>query len=219
MSENNGIHQAMANVLKDLRAIGKNNKNEGPQKYNYRGIDDIYNEIKPLFGKYGVYCMPEVIDYEMKQLSLSPDRNGNPRSQSMTTAIVMFKFYHSDGSSVSCKTIGEGRDSGDKSMNKALIAAHKYALTQILCIPTEDVKMDDADRTDPEEPILPEMATEDQRRELGGLLVLYYGEGETKLFMEGLTSMMGRRVKSSAELTREEADEAIESVRLWLAKK
>lgn len=47
------------------------------------------------------------------------------------------------GSSISCTVMGEGRDTSDKATNKAMAAAHKYALLQTFCIPTEDIGQDD----------------------------------------------------------------------------
>ena len=44
---------------------------------------------------------------------------------------------------------GEGMDSGDKSSNKAMSVAFKYACFQVFCIPTEEMKDPDAD-TPPE---------------------------------------------------------------------
>jgi hypothetical protein len=57
-------------------------------------------------------------------------------------SIITMKFtaYAEDGSSVSSTTVGEAMDSGDKSMNKAMSTAYKYALMQIFCIPTVDDK-------------------------------------------------------------------------------
>jgi hypothetical protein len=53
---------------------------------------------------------------------------------------MKFTAYTEDGSSVSSITVGEAMDSGDKSMNKAMSVAYKYALMQIFCIPTEEEK-------------------------------------------------------------------------------
>lgn len=53
---------------------------------------------------------------------------------------MKFTFFAEDGSSVSSTTIGEAMDTGDKSMNKAMSTAYKYALMQIFCIPTEEDK-------------------------------------------------------------------------------
>jgi hypothetical protein len=47
-------------------------------------------------------------------------------------------FVADDGSSVECVTVGEAMDSGDKSSNKAMSAAMKYALLEVFCVPTED---------------------------------------------------------------------------------
>jgi hypothetical protein len=47
-----------------------------------------------------------------------------------------------DGSRVSTEVIGEAADTGDKSTNKALSIAYKYALFQLLCIPTEAIDPD-----------------------------------------------------------------------------
>ena len=35
-----------------------------------------------------------------------------------------YKFCHEDGSSVTCQTVGEAMDSGDKATNKAMAIAH-----------------------------------------------------------------------------------------------
>mgnify|MGYP000196155837 CR=1 FL=1 len=59
-----------------------------------------------------------------------------------TRLLVGYSFYAADGSSVRAVVAGEAMDSADKSTNKAMSAALKYALLQIFCVPTE---MDDAD--------------------------------------------------------------------------
>ena len=52
---------------------------------------------------------------------------------------MQYTFWTVDGTSVECSVIGEGMDSGDKATNKAMAIAHKYALLQTFCIPTEDM--------------------------------------------------------------------------------
>jgi hypothetical protein len=42
-----------------------------------------------------------------------------------------------DGSTHTIRTVGEAMDSADKSSNKAMSAAYKYAAMQAFCIPTE----------------------------------------------------------------------------------
>jgi hypothetical protein len=55
---------------------------------------------------------------------------------------MRFTLYAADGSSVDTEAIGEAMDSGDKGMNKAMSYAYKYAMLQLLCIPTEAIDGD-----------------------------------------------------------------------------
>lgn len=52
---------------------------------------------------------------------------------------VKYTFYAEDGTSVTATVTGEGMDSGDKSLNKAMSIAFKYACFQVFCIPTEEM--------------------------------------------------------------------------------
>lgn len=134
MSEKKGeqIFKALAGVMGEIQAIGKDNRNE-VQKYNFRGIDDVYNTLQPLMAKYKVFTVPKVIDER------SEERNSKHGGVLIYRILkVEYTFYTTDGSSVSLTVIGEGMDSGDKASNKAMAAAHKYAFIQLFSIPTED---------------------------------------------------------------------------------
>jgi hypothetical protein len=51
---------------------------------------------------------------------------------------VKFLFCSAeDGSAIECRVVGEAMDSADKSTNKAMSAAMKYACILTFCIPTE----------------------------------------------------------------------------------
>ena len=63
-------------------------------------------------------------------------------------SLVKMKYHFQstvDGSEIQAVVYGEGMDSGDKSMNKAMAVAMKYACFQVFCIPTEEMKDPDAD--------------------------------------------------------------------------
>lgn len=64
-----------------------------------------------------------------------------------TNILVSFKFFAQDGSYVESELAGEAMDSGDKSTNKALSAALKYCLAQMLLIPFDMV---DSEKDSPE---------------------------------------------------------------------
>lgn len=143
-----GIYQAMAAILAEIPSIGKDNRNKD-QGFQYRGIDDVYNALHPLLAKHKVFMAPTVLS------RTSEDRaTKNGGALQCVTLSVEYRFFHADGSSISCTVMGEGRDTSDKATNKAMAAAHKYALLQTFCIPTEDIGQDDPDAETPE-PVQP----------------------------------------------------------------
>jgi len=125
------IYAAMAGVMNDMVAIGKDKKNQA-QGFNYRGIDDAYNALQPIMAKNGVFNTPEVIEKWREERT-----NAKGTILAFTVLRMKYTFYADDGSSVYCIVEGEGMDSGDKSSNKAMAIAHKYALMQTFCVPTE----------------------------------------------------------------------------------
>jgi len=131
MSSN--IYQAMAEVMKDVEAISKDQQNKS-QGFKFRGIDDVYNAVHPIFAKHGVFTVPTVLDERTEERST---RSGGNLIYRILT--MKYTFFASDGSNVEAVVIGEGMDSGDKGANKGMAIAHKYALLQTLCIPTEDM--------------------------------------------------------------------------------
>ena len=128
------IYQKINAIMADMPAIGKNKKNQ-QQGFQYRGIDDVMNALNPLLVKHGVFLAPEVLDRKREERAT---KNGGVIA--FTVLTVRYTFYAaSDGSSLSAVVTGEGMDSADKSTNKALSGAMKYALFQLLCIPTEEM--------------------------------------------------------------------------------
>ena len=133
------IYESMAAVMEDCGAVAKNDRNQ-KQGYKYRGIDAVMNALNPALRKNKVFVVPEVLEQEREE-RLS--REGNTLIYSVTK--VRYTFYAEDGSSISAVVIGEGMDSGDKSMNKAMSAAFKYACFQSFCLPTEEMRDSEED--------------------------------------------------------------------------
>ena len=128
----NGIYKAIAAILSDVGAVGKDGQNAF-DKYRYRSIDAVMNAMHPAMAKYGVFVMPEVLEQSREERG---SRNGGVLIYSIIK--VRYTFYAEDGSSLTATVIGEGMDKGDKSVNKAMSAAFKYALFQVFCIPTDE---------------------------------------------------------------------------------
>lgn len=140
----NKIFDAIVGAMSDIGAIGKNRKND-QQNYNFRGIDDIYNALQPALIKRGIVVVPKVVNTHREERA---SKKGGLLIY--TTLTVEFTFYCAeDGSSVTACTIGEGMDSGDKSANKAMSAAYKYAIFQTLAVPTEEHVDSEKDSPEP----------------------------------------------------------------------
>lgn len=130
------IHVAICGMLSEVEHIEKNKKNVS-QGFMFRGIDDIYNSIHPLFSKHKVFPTCEIVKFETET---GVNSKGNTVYQAKIHARYM--FYAEDGSYVPTEVIGIGVDQGDKHGNKAMSVAYKYAILQLLCIPTEAVDPD-----------------------------------------------------------------------------
>lgn len=138
------IFAAMCNAMADIEAVGKNQINQ-QQKFKYRGIDDAMNALFPVMQKHRLFLTPEVLEHRREERQT---KSGGNLIYSILK--VRYTVYTDDGSSVSAIVIGEGMDSADKSSNKAIAAAMKYAIFQLFCIPTDDMTNDDPDKASPE---------------------------------------------------------------------
>jgi hypothetical protein len=126
------IYQAINSIMQDIEAIGKNKKN-AQQGYSFRGIDDMYNALQPLFKKHAVFITSNVLESKREERLT---KSGG--ALIYTIAKCQFKFFTIDGSFIESVLEGEAMDSGDKSTNKAMSTALKYALMQMFLIPTEE---------------------------------------------------------------------------------
>ena len=143
----NLIYKKMSDVMKDVGAIGKDQKNT-QQGFKFRGIDQFVNALYPALTKHGVFMSPRAVDFhqELKDVVRGSGKAGVDKHVSI---LMEYDFYAEDGSKVTVGPVpAEGLDSGDKATNKALSAALKYALIQTFSIPTED--MAEADFESPE---------------------------------------------------------------------
>lgn len=144
---NNLIYKKMSDVMKDVGAIGKDQKNT-QQGFKFRGIDQFVNALYPALTKHGVFMSPRATSFthELKDVVRGSGKAGVDKHVSI---LMEYDFYAEDGSKVTIGPVpAEGLDSGDKATNKALSAALKYALIQTFSIPTED--MAEADFESPE---------------------------------------------------------------------
>jgi len=209
MSETNGIYKAMAAVMAEMNAIGKDKMTDARAgSFHYRGIDDVYNAINPLLGKHQIFVLPSA---QERTTETRVTKTGT--SMEVVTVRMHYTFAHSDGSCVECTTIGEAMDSGDKATNKAMAIAHKYAILQTFCIPTEDMPDPDAEAHElaPRQKVQaqreaakaanPEPMTAEQSKALMAYLTQKHGNNREGYLAE-LSQFFERKISSSRELTK-----------------
>lgn len=133
------IHQALALVMRDTTPVGKDQVNQH-QRYNFRGIDDLMSAVAGPMRAHGVFVVPEVIDRVTEQ-----------RGKMVNVTLTMrYRLYGPAGDHIEAVVPGEASDTADKATNKAMSAAFKYLLLQVLMIPVDARSIDDGDRHHPE---------------------------------------------------------------------
>ena len=137
------IYAAITAIMADVGFIAKAEKNV-QQGFMFRGIDTVMNELHAIFAKHKVFILPEVVGCEEQWRATAKGS-----SMKHTKLTIRFHFVADDGSEVTVTNVGEAMDTGDKSVNKAMSIALKYALMQMLLIPTKEDK--DPDRVTPPE--------------------------------------------------------------------
>ena len=213
-----GIYKAMAKIAAEIGAIGKDKKCQQGASFSYRGIDDVYNALNPIMAKNGVFVLP--IAHERTSENRAT-RNGG--AMEIVVMRMEYQFCHEDGSSVTCQTVGEAMDSGDKATNKAMAIAHKYAILQAFCIPTEDMEDPDAAAL-PLSPVDKKQIEKDRaaakannpnppsdpQRKMFMSMMSKKHNGNRDAILDDLSKYFGRKIASSNELTKAEISEMIE---------
>lgn len=144
--ETEKIFEAVNAVMADVGTVGKNRTNE-QQKYRFRGVEDVMNALSPAFIKNKIFCVPCVKKKEREER-----KNAKGGNLIYTLIEVEYTFFSAeDKSHIQVTILGEGMDTGDKSVNKALSAAFKYACFQLFCIPTEELHDSEEDHYEVED--------------------------------------------------------------------
>lgn len=138
------VYAAINAVQKVLAAEGitKSRRNT-TQNYQFRGIDDMYNVVSGIVAEKGLCILPRCTERVQEE---RVTQKGN--ALFYTTVKMEFDFVSvEDGSKHTVVMYGEAMDSADKSTNKSMSAAFKYAVMQSFQIPT--IGDNDADASTP----------------------------------------------------------------------
>lgn len=126
------IYERIVGIMSELHYIAKGSKTVNGQ-YRFVSHDQVTAKVHPLLVKYGVVVIPTVEEMTQEGNKTTVKLNvcftcaEDPANYSFTT-----DFY------------GQGIDSGDKGIGKAISYAYKYALLKTFCLETGDDPDNDA---------------------------------------------------------------------------
>lgn len=121
---------ALARVEGEVGGIEKKHGGDGGIQYAFRGIDAISTIVQPLFAKYGVVVVPNVVEHSITEITV----NGRPWTDG--TLVVDWNIYGPGGPQdmIRATTVGLGRDNSEKTYAKAMTQAYKNLILRLLCI-------------------------------------------------------------------------------------
>lgn len=131
MSDLPSVNVAWANVMEEVRSVGKGDFNED-QGFRFRGVDSVVNAVGPALRTHQVAVVPkrivniETVEYET--------RRGTRMVNKQVT--VEWEVRGPAGDSFTGEAVGEAADAGDKSISKAQSVSYRVFLLTSLCIPT-----------------------------------------------------------------------------------
>lgn len=138
MSEGTSVVQALAAVMAEVQAVGKDGHNSS-QNYAFRGIDGVMNAVGPALRKHGVVIVPTVLDSNYRDVEVGQRRT----LMREVTVTVRYTVHGPTGDTISGVVCGESMDSGDKGTAKAFSVAYRTFLLQALTIPTHQPDPDE----------------------------------------------------------------------------
>ena len=144
------IFQCLASIKREIEVIKKDQNNQA-LKYKFRGIDQIYNYLHPIFQKYGCVFIPNTKSVNTTIMDVTKynkyEKKDITQKQMFTEIEIEYSIIAEDGTSVKGSIFGHGLDyAGDKAIYKAMAGAHKYFILQVFGIPTEEAKDPEHDK-------------------------------------------------------------------------
>lgn len=129
------VYKAIHGVMSDLSKVGlSKDKTNSQQGFKYRGVDDVMNVVSSLLSKHGLLILPRVTKSECIERQ---SKSGSALFYTILNIEYDFVGVEDGSKHLVGPIVGEAMDSGDKSSNKAMSIAYKYACIQAFCIPIE----------------------------------------------------------------------------------
>ena len=135
------IYEKLSKISTELMAVAKNLEvGVGSNKYKAVGEADVLRAVKPLEAKYKVYSYPFSRSIIESGTIESTNYKGELKKNLFERIEVVYRFVNIDNPSeyIDITSYGDGIDSQDKSVGKAMTYADKYAILKAYKIITGD---------------------------------------------------------------------------------
>jgi hypothetical protein len=127
------LAEAVCRVMGRVGYVQKDKQMQGGGSYKYVSVEAVIDALRPEMVKEGLVMLPAGVE----PLTVEHFEGKNGGRQNRTQVIYKFNLIHSaSGQNEPVVVIGEAIDVGDKSSNKAMTAARKYALIMAFNIET-----------------------------------------------------------------------------------
>ena len=127
------IFSALAKAQRDFKPVQKSGKNQA-QGYAYADLDDYLSAVRSALAQNELAITSNVIAIN----DLEPRTTKQGGHLFVVRATLQTRLIHSSGESIETISYGDGMDSGDKAIFKAVTGARKYGLAALLGLATTD---------------------------------------------------------------------------------
>jgi hypothetical protein len=187
MSNNPTVFEAVAAVMDEVKAVGKDGQNTF-DKYNFRGIDGVMNAVGPALRAHKVIAVP-MVDHAEYGTSTTG------KGAVMTTVRIKMtvRWYGPAGDHFDTVVWGEAFDRGDKATAKAHSVAFRTAMLETLCLPTQEPDPDEHSYEQGSRPSTPQRTREQYVQDFSDKLLGLESAGEE----QGVRNLLGFVTKQS----------------------
>lgn len=135
------IYEKLGKITAELSAVAKNLEvGVGQAKYKAVGEADVLRAVKPLEEKYGIYSYPHSRTIVESGTIESTNYKGEVKKSLFERIETVYRFVNVEKPDefIDITSYGDGIDTGDKSVGKAMTYSDKYALLKAYKIVTGD---------------------------------------------------------------------------------
>lgn len=200
------IYEKLSAISTELMSVAKNLEvGVGASKYKAVGEADVLRAVKPLEAKYKVYSYPVNRTIIESGTIESTTYKGEIKKNLFERIEVIYRFVNIENPAeyVDITSYGDGIDSQDKSVGKAMTYADKYALLKAYKIVTGDDPDQNASEdlnaaTTKSAPLSQDLLNECERLniDLAGKLAPYLKKDASELTNEDLKKAIAQKQKA-----------------------